>query len=267
MTWGQGRALLTHFLLGFPCFAHILNLFNVWAPFRYLQERIIEQLSHDTRPVPGWCRECGGILHKVSCSSQKRSAGVHCCCSLLCSCWLSAHCFLWKVWVASANRTGKRDKVFLHISTSIKIYLINAENLNLGISIVLFATTRVNGLKLFTFPVKSFGRYRKVQLKYCNYFPSRNKQRFLRNVISLELSSLWGVEKQTNKSSSNVASVVLLLRYLVVTGTVRRYRLSRMVFWRSWSTPPLGNLVFRYWRRSLVIEPEMMIMIIRIITK
>ena len=78
----------------------------------------------------------------------------------------------------------------------------------LGISIVLFATTRVNGLKLFTFPVKSFGRYRKVQLKYCNYFPSRNKQRFLRNVISLELSSLWGVEKQTNKSSGNVASVV-----------------------------------------------------------
>ena len=77
----------------------------------------------------------------------------------------------------------------------------------LGISIVLFATTRVNGLKLFTFPVKSFGRYRKVQLKYCNYFPSRNKQRFLRNVISLELSSLWGVEKQTNKSSGNVASV------------------------------------------------------------
>ena len=29
-----------------------------------------------------------------------------------------------------------------------------------------------------------------------------------------------------------------------------------MVFWRSWSTPPLGNLVFRYWRRSLVMEPE-----------
>ena len=29
-----------------------------------------------------------------------------------------------------------------------------------------------------------------------------------------------------------------------------------MVFCRSWSTPPLGNLVFRYWRRSLVIEPE-----------
>ena len=126
----------------------------------------------------------------------------------------------------------------------------------LGISIVLFATTRVNGLKLFTFPVKSFGRYRKVQLKYCNYFPSRNKQRFLRNVISLELSSLWGVEKQTNKSSSNVASVVLLLWYLVVTGTVRRYRLSRMVFCRSWSTPPFGNLVLRYCRRSLVIEPE-----------
>ena len=29
-----------------------------------------------------------------------------------------------------------------------------------------------------------------------------------------------------------------------------------MVFWRSWSTPPLGKRVFRYWRRSLVMEPE-----------
>ena len=29
-----------------------------------------------------------------------------------------------------------------------------------------------------------------------------------------------------------------------------------MVFWRSWSTPPLGKRVFRYCRRSDVIEPE-----------
>ena len=43
---------------------------------------------------------------------------------------------------------------------------------------------------------------------------------------------------------------------LVVTGTVLRYKLSRIVFCRSWSTPPLGNRVFRYWRRSDVIEPE-----------
>ena len=43
--------------------------------------------------------------------------------------------------------------------------------------------------------------------------------------------------------------------YLVVTGTVLRYRLSLIVFCKSWSTPPLGNRVFRYWRRSEVIEP------------
>ena len=170
---------------------------------------------------------------------------------------LLALCTLFSLEGVSRECKHEREKrQGLAILTSIIIYLINVENLNLGISIVLFATTRVNGLKLFTFPVKSFGRYRKVQLKYCNYFPSRNKQRFLRNVISLELSSLWGVEKQTNKSSGNVASVVLLLWYLVVTGTVRRYRLSLMVFWRSWSTPPFGNLVLRYCRRSLVIEPE-----------
>ena len=46
------------------------------------------------------------------------------------------------------------------------------------------------------------------------------------------------------------------ITHLVVTGTVLRYKLSRIVFWRSWSTPPLGNRVFRYWRRSDVIEPE-----------
>ena len=34
--------------------------------------------------------------------------------------------------------------------------------------------------------------------------------------------------------------------YLVVTGTVLRYRLSLIVFCKSWSTPPLGNRVFRY---------------------
>ena len=43
--------------------------------------------------------------------------------------------------------------------------------------------------------------------------------------------------------------------YLVVTGTVLRYRLSLIVFCKSWSTPPLGNRVFRYCRRSEVIEP------------
>ena len=46
------------------------------------------------------------------------------------------------------------------------------------------------------------------------------------------------------------------MSHLVVTGTVLRYKLSLMVFCRSWSTPPLGNRVFRYWRRSDVIEPE-----------
>ena len=178
------------------------------------------------------------------------------CCSAHCSALVGSLHIVFFGRCESWCKQEREKRQGLAILTSIIIYLINVENLNLGISIVLFATTRVNGLKLFTFPVKSFGRYRKVQLKYCNYFPSRNKQRFLRNVISLELSSLWGVEKQTNKSSGNVASVVLLLWYLVVTGTVRRYRLSRMVFWRSWSTPPFGNLVLRYCRRSLVIEPE-----------
>ena len=48
---------------------------------------------------------------------------------------------------------------------------------------------------------------------------------------------------------------VMINDYLVVTGTVLRYRLSLIVFCKSWSTPPLGNRVFRYCRRSEVIEP------------
>ena len=49
--------------------------------------------------------------------------------------------------------------------------------------------------------------------------------------------------------------MVMINDYLVVTGTVLRYRLSLIVFCKSWSTPPLGNRVFRYCRRSEVIEP------------
>ena len=38
-------------------------------------------------------------------------------------------------------------------------------------------------------------------------------------------------------------------------GTVRMYRLSRMVCCRSWSTEPLGNRVAKYCRKSLVSTP------------